>query len=86
MNLIPLRLSIFLHKEHVNVRCAKSTRLAINTWNDVIHIKDPPTLCCPFCNAFFGSELVLNSFFLPIIWQQYPLLSCRSCCAFVTLG
>ena len=38
MNLIPLRLSIFLHKEHVNVRCAKSTSLAINTWNDVIHI------------------------------------------------
>ena len=37
MNLIPLRLSIFLHKEHVNVRCAKSTSLAINTWNDLIH-------------------------------------------------
>ena len=64
MNLIPLRLSIFLHKEHVNVRCAKSTSLAINTWNDVIHIKGPLSLL-PFLQCIFRKwiELVFNSFF-----------------------
>ena len=52
MNLIPLRLSIFLHKEHVNVRCAKSTSLAINTRNSIIHIKVPLTLLPPLQGIF----------------------------------